>query len=257
MIEEERTPEVLREHFEECLKHLALRLDARRPPGSKGVSMLRKPIAEFCGVGEWTVKTWVSDSAPKVPVGLPEIRLKCLLDLNGYRIIEVERLPRTIRNFMEIIGFGLMSVEEAVELLGYSQNSILYRLFSQKGEGAGVSKEKESKMFDLWKVKRDDLARAKKHAEKHYRLSFLHQRAPLSVPILFPIPAAPGTLTIRQTAILTLSKVLLMLLEEGSLDELSENDLAILKEKHGVNILELSGRLSALSSKIMVLKGKG
>ena len=92
--ETERTPEVFREHFEECLRHFANRFNAKHPPGKKGLPRIRKPIADFCGVGDSAVQAWLSEDQGKSPVGEAEVRLKCFLDLNGYRIIELERLPR-------------------------------------------------------------------------------------------------------------------------------------------------------------------
>jgi hypothetical protein len=241
--------EVFRDHFEDCLMHFANRFNAKMPQGKKGLVEARKPIADFCGASDATVRSWLSDCERRLPMGGLELKLKCFLDLNGYRIIEFERLPKVIRNFAELIGFGILSIEEAGEVLGFSKCSTLYPILSQKGRDTGISKVKESKMFDIWKERKGELEHKKKEALKHYRLDFLNQASSpaMSQPLLFPTKG--GTAAVRRSAVLTILEGLLALLE-GSFDELSESELADLKEHYDGNILQLATRLSDLSSKL-------
>jgi hypothetical protein len=118
--------EIFRDHFEECIAHLARRLNEKMPQRTRGLFEARKPIAEFCGVNDSAVVRWLSETSPGHPIGNLELKLKCLLDINGYRIIEFERLPTALRNFAELIGFGIVTAESASKIVGYTQVSSLY-----------------------------------------------------------------------------------------------------------------------------------
>src|SRR6185312_4720856 len=122
---EVETQEVFRDDFEGCLKHFAARFREFWPPGKLGLAKARKPIADFCSVSEQTIKNWLSEDGT-LPTGEFTIKAECFLDLNGYRIIEFERLPKILRNIAELIGFGLLSGESAGERLGYSGAHSLY-----------------------------------------------------------------------------------------------------------------------------------
>jgi hypothetical protein len=240
--------EVLREHFAECLKHFADRFRTKWPHGKKGLAKARKPIADFCDVNESAVKDWLSYTEnPRPPVGETEVRLKCFLDLNGYRVIELERLSRTVRNFAELIGFGLLSGKNAGELLGYKNPGNLYPVLRGDEEYGGVSKEREAKMFDLWKEKKDELEQRKREAAKRYRVSFSRRIATKPILIVSPVETNVAG---RRSATLKILEGSLALLGDGLFDKLSESELAALKESHGTIILQLSARLSALGLKL-------
>ena len=214
--------EIFRDHFKECLDHFAKRFNAKVPPGKKGFE-LRKLIANFCGVGDPTVQRWLSDFKDHLPVGEIEVKLKCFLDLNGYRVIELERLPRVVRNFVELIGFDLLSTNAAAELLGYVRVYSLYPVLRGDEEYGGISKDKETKMFDVWKGKKEELEQKKREALKLYCFDFLNQTGPVpSQQLLLPPAIIGGTMASRRTAVLTILKGTLVLLEEGLFSELSE-----------------------------------
>ena len=119
--------EIFRGHVEECLKHLGLKLYQGIPRGSRGASEAKRPIADFCGVTVDTTTRWLND--PKhLPVGEVYIRLMCFLSVNGYRVLELERMKPKVRNFARLIGFGLVTSQEAAEMLNYSQISTLFQV---------------------------------------------------------------------------------------------------------------------------------
>lgn len=254
--ETERTPEVFRDHFEECWRHFTNRFNAKYPPGKKGLERIRKPIADFCAVGDQTVARWLSAEKPSTPGGLTDIKLKCFLDLNGYRIIEFERLPRVLRNLSELLGYDVVSVEDAANILGYARPQNIYPVL-REDEHWGVGREKEAKMFDLWKERKDDLELKKKEVLKlcHFDLSIQSPAARPTQPLLLP-PVSNGKLAARRSGVLTILEGVLALIDEGLFEGLSESELEMLKQSDGGTILQLSARLTVLSSKLMVAEGR-
>jgi hypothetical protein len=245
--------EIFREHFEECIAHLARRLNEKMPQRTKGLFEARKPIAEFCGVTDTTVARWLSETLPQRPIGDYEFKMKCLLDINGYRIIEFERLPTTLRNIAELIGFGIVAADKASEFLGYTRTSTLYVIL--RGEG-GLSKEKESAMFKVWKERRDELERRKKEAAQRYHIAFLDPTPDNALSSLILAPSLKnGTAATKRTAVLNVLKGLLGLLDEDLFKGLSESEFDILREQHGSDILQLAARLNALGSKFIARQG--
>ena len=248
--ETEKTPEVFRDYFEECWRHFTNRFNSKYPPRGKDLERLRKPIADFCAVGDKTVARWLSAERPSIPEGITKIKLECFLDLNGYRIIEFERCSRVLRNLAELLGYNVMSVEEVASILGYARAQNIYPVL-REDEHWGVSKEKEAKMFNLWKERRDELELKKKVSLK-YRLDLsIQSSAPrLTQQLLLP-PVTNGKLAARRSGMLTILEGVLALIDEGLFDGLSESELETLRQSDGDTILQLSARLTVLSSKLM------
>lgn len=246
--------EIYREHFDECIAHLARRLNERMPQGTKGLVEARKPIAEFCGVHDNTVARWLSETSPSVhPTGEVEFKLKCLLDINGYRVIEFERLHVVLRNFAELIGFGVFTAESAAKLAGYTQTFFLYDVFRGK---CGTSKEKEAAMFRVWKEKRDELERKKRDSAERYHIAFLDPPPATTLePLIVPASVKNGMVATKRTAVLNVLKGLLGLLDEDPFKGLSESEFDTLRERHGSDILQLAARLNDLGSRFIVRKG--
>jgi hypothetical protein len=160
----EDPPEVFRGHLDECLRHLASVLNAKYPKGSKGVAKAKRPLADFCGVGDQTVNRWLN---AEVPVGLPIIKLVCYLQLFGYKILEYTRIKPARRRFAELVAFGLLTPEDAAALIGYSTAS---QLFSVLKGSEGASDIKDRAMWDAWMQRRAELDQRKIAARENYRL---------------------------------------------------------------------------------------
>ena len=248
MNEVERAPEVYRDHFAECWKHFAARFLAAYPSQNKQFEA-RKPIAEFCGLSPSGVKDWLV--ADRLPVGSTQLKLKCFLDLKGYRIIEFERLPKLIRGLSELIGYGVLKVEEVNQVIGYTQSFALYMVL--RGD-SNFGTDNEAKGWELWKSKREALEQKKRDAGTKYRID-LSKSTPVSLPVMVvsPAPAVPpaNALATHRSGVLTLFEGLLALLNEGLFENLSERELTEMKEKKGGVILALSAKLSCLSSKLI------
>lgn len=107
---------VFRGHFDECLKHLGKSIFALVRRCSEEATLAKKPVADFCGVQICSVSRWLRGTV--LPIGEQYIKLMCYLDLVGYRVIELERMPKGRRYFAELIGFGLISSKQAAEQYG-------------------------------------------------------------------------------------------------------------------------------------------
>jgi len=235
--------EVFRGHMEECLRHLDSRLASRAPKGTKGAALVRKPVADFCGISVKTVSRWLRTGS--LPVGEPLIKLMCYLDMVDYRVIELEKMPKVRRNFAELVGYGLLPIEQAAEFLGYSSTSTLYQVLQGHYD---ASKDKEQKMWDAWKERKEELQQKKEESQELYRLDIphkVHPKAEVSKASERPMSAS------RKTAAVSIMEGLLALLEEGSFDNLSDSDLANLKQSANT-VLRLSAHLSALSSRFIM-----
>lgn len=235
--------EVFRGHFEECLNHFGISLASRAPKGTREAAQAKKPMADFCGVRIGSVERWMRGAG--LPVGEQHFKLICYLDMAGYRVIELERMPKFLRNIAELISFGILPAQEATKLLQYS---ITYQLFAVLRGDQGISKEKEQKAWDVWKERRVDLEKKKEQARELYRLvisSKVRTKAELSRPANVP--------TSRKTAVVSIMEGLLALLEENSFEKISEDNLAELRQSADT-VLNLSARLSALSSRLIMSK---
>lgn len=235
--------EVFRGHFEECLNHFGISLASRAPKGTREAGQAKRPMAGFCGVGIGSVERWVRGAG--LPVGGQHFKLMCYLDMAGYRVIELERMPKVLRNIVELISFGILSAQEATKLLQYS---IISQLFVVLRGDQGISKEKEQKAWDIWKERRKELEKKKEQARELYCLDILPKvstKAELSRPAT--------VLMSRKTAVVNIMEGLLALLEESSFEKISEDNLAELRQSADM-VLNLSARLSALSSRLIMSK---
>lgn len=237
---------VFRGHIDECLRHLAASINERASKGSWGAGQAKEPAANFCAVTVSTVARWLNKTT--LPIGEQLIKMMCYFDLIGYKVIEFERLPRVRRNFAELIGFGLLSSQEASQLLGYTSVSTLYQVLQGT---QGASESKDQKMWDVWKERKQDLQRKKEQAQEIYRLDI-----PLRVRPKTTIQQEDvGTSPCVQTAVVNIMEGLTSLLEGDSFKNPSEKDLNILKQSAGT-ILRLSARLSTLSSMVITPNGQ-
>ncbi len=245
---EHEQQEVFRGHFEECLEHLKAGLLTRFPKGSKGAGKARHPIAEFCGVEQSSVERWFYRKS--LPDGDVRIRLICYLSLRGYKIIEWERLSTNRRNFAELVGFGLLSMQEAAQLVGYTEASTLSQVLQGNQSS---SEDKDQKMWDAWKERREELEQKKVKSRDLHRLDI-------------PLAAHSKAERVRQRqeiasssprlAVVTLMEGLLALLEERSFNDRSDSELGQLRESVNT-ILRLSAQLSTLSSRLITDQQKG
>jgi len=233
----QETKEVFRGHFEECLRHLSLKLAATVPKGSKEAPKMKQPIADFCGASVGSVTRWMrgGNTPGAIPVGANFIKLMCYLDMVGYRVIELERMPKGHRNFAELIGYNLLDIDDAVALLGYTNSSTLYQVLQGH---QGISNDKDEKMWRYWKTRKAELQKKKEEA------LILHLATQQRV--------SSGNHSVPHQIVSHMGD-LLALLEDHPLDKVSGNDLAIL-QRSANTMLRLSVHLNALGTRLIVSK---
>ena len=229
-----------RGHLEECVRHLGDQLSAKAPKGTRGCLQAKKPIADFCGVSLDSAALWLQGG--NLPIGDRLIKLTCYLDMIGYRVIELERMPKGRRNLVELIGFGILTTEKAVDLLGYSSASSLYQVLQGN---QGISESKEEKAWDIWRGRKEDLQQKKEKAFELYSLD--------SKPTASKTPEERQVLS-SGSATIKIMEGLLIMLEQSSLEDLSDKDFAEFQKSADV-VLRLSAKLSTLSSRLLIRKG--
>ncbi len=234
--------EVFRGHFDECFKHFSLCFSAQVPKGTSEATAARKPIADFCGAIPETVADWLRGTYN--PVGEKFIKLMCFLTLVGYKVIELERMKGGRRGVFELIGFGILTGEQATQLIGYAYPQKFYRILRGEQE---ASADKEQKMWDVWKERREELEQKKQQAKEQYQLSFtleVRSKSVIGAEELKEIAVSTRMLTVQKTAIARIMEALLCLLEG-----IPEEELARLPQSN--LILRLSARLSAVSARLI------
>ena len=220
--------EVFRGHLEECVQHLAVQLLRKTPKGSHESTQAKQPIADFCGVSVKSVTRWLQD-AESLPGGETLIRLMCFLDMLGYQVLELERMPKARRNFAELIGFNILPGQQAADLIGYAKPSTLYLVLLAN---QSTTKDKETNMWTEWKSRKEQLEARKKYwSDRH-------------IGVLLGLPATTSLANRRCDAVANVMKGLLSLLDAEQFDVLAEDDLEDQKEAIGT-VLDLSDELQA------------
>ncbi len=81
-------------------------------------------VARFTGANGQTIKDW--DTGKYRPNGELLLKLRCFLDLVGYRVIEFEELPDVARQFARLIAYDIFSLEDAKQALDYRDIRAVY-----------------------------------------------------------------------------------------------------------------------------------
>ncbi len=230
--------EAFRGHVVECFMDLVSKLEHAHPKGSKGAQQARKPIADFCDVSVSSVGRW-NRNPDAMPVGGVLIKLICYLNLMGYKVIELERMVTGPRAFMEIVGFGLLTIDEAATVLDYARTSTLYQVLLGH---QGTSPDRAQKMWEEWKTRKSALDAAKDAARKRYWL-----------PALGDIPVTtPTRIRSRYQNTLRIMEGLLGMLEEDPLGSLSQDAIRRLPLEDVQIIFRLSGAMSGMSAQVLL-----
>ncbi len=97
--------------------------------GSRDAVILRKPITDFLGVRDSTVRRWLSGGRP--PMGLPLLKLRFLLEAAGYELDSLKNFKRAplLRHGAELLVFGIMTHEEMQKALNFVNSQSVFRIF--------------------------------------------------------------------------------------------------------------------------------
>lgn len=126
----------------QCLTHLA------NAVAGPNFNEKRAVIADFTGVGEGTVQRWFTDES--FPVGEALIRLRFYLEFLGYHVTELQSLNESIRKAARLFAFGIASITEIANLVGYkgneksANNILIYVLRGMQGVQANKIKQFDS-----------------------------------------------------------------------------------------------------------------
>ena len=244
----DETSHVFSGNFDDCWKHFVKAMSLRYPKGSRGVAKARKPLAEFCNVDSRTPDDWFNRNV--MPIGGQWIKVAFFLEINGYRVRELVRVDQSRRNFMELIGYDIISGAEATSALGYAHSASLYSML--RGEHEALQ-SKQDKMYEMWKQRKELLERKKTEACERYVISLSDEDAPDSRVSL----AMPAQLSDTQSSAKSsplhgglVFQIITLLLSalEGANGAISIENLAPAEKD---TILRLSSRLSELSAGIM------
>ena len=82
-------------------------------------------MADYVGVEKSTVRRWYNG---KLPVGAEMLKVRVMLVLLGYSVEEFNALALPARQFAQAIALGLISPEDAQEMVGYENLQSLFAL---------------------------------------------------------------------------------------------------------------------------------
>ena len=236
---DEDSTEIYRGHFDQCIGHLARRLAAQAPTGSRNAAKGIFPLVTFCNVDTRSAERWLRDVV--VPRGEPFFKLMCYLDSIGYRVIELENTPQVRRSILELVGYSILTPQQLTSILGYKRPSILYRILAGR---ASASKDVENKMWGLFKERREDLARKKRDVRP-----VDGETMSVSAPVV-PVPE-PNEEAVKPRATVEMFVVSAMKGLLDLLDGVSDETILDHARSESSMILRLSERLRALTSRLI------
>lgn len=227
---DEAVVELFRGRLAECVEHFAQCFNAHFPKGIKGTEAARKPMADFCQVDVGTTKNWLDGSSTYH--GISKVRLMCYLEMLGYHVLEMDQF-QTRREFVELLGYGVVTPEQAAAALGYSDAAKVVRILRP---GEGIGDEKELRMFALCREKREELAQKKEFSRQNFRLEF---------------PLVPSVEKKKVSAVLSIMEGLLSLLESNEIGLPFIANLHNLSPQDRSTVLKLADVVSVLPSKMI------
>ena len=245
-------PDLMLGYAKDCLLDYGQRIGLRRH--AKDARKKLADVASFCGVSEVTVGRWINQENQRQPIGELLVRLFCFLRVLGYQLIEFKNLESLFSNLAELIGYRVLSAEQLGGLLGYSNPN--KSIFDSIFRGINMLPERREKLLAIWKDYKSKLDEAKAKAREKYYNRFLAQVSapgPGRLDIFFPEEERSGQTTACSSPVVTIMDGLLKLLEE---ELLSEEKIGDLTSHDAQIILELSGRLSSLASKVIGKEGE-
>ncbi|MSU54416.1 MAG: hypothetical protein EXS48_01060 [Candidatus Staskawiczbacteria bacterium] len=231
-------------HWDECLRHYAEDLSSRAPPNPKKAARLRNPMTQFCKVRSANVLRWFKQIVE--PTGESILRVMFFLDLVGYRVSELEAMPKYVRHFAELVVFNLLTMDEAARLIGYPTT---HNLFPVLLKGKGVLREKEEMMWQAWKERKTEV---EKRIEEHRKL-YAQEGTPTVQAQQNGVPLSRQNLQPRhdprnERTLIHLVNGLAELLDEISLEDFSRSAFV---QEHSKDVENLAVLVTSLSTKLI------
>ena len=155
----------------ECVKDFAARM--------KGKFAFRNKICDFFGANKNSGHRWFEDL--NMPVGTYLLKMRLLLELNGYEVAGIKSVDPALQEFGELIALEILSVEQARVHLKFSKiDSVLNSILGK----TGVSEKKMQEFRNACSLYR--ASRQKKLHEWQKNLVLLREE-----PAEMPIKPAP------------------------------------------------------------------
>jgi len=99
-----------------------------------------------------TVDAW--QQGKTLPRGIDNVKVRVLLDLAGYTVMEFQEIPEVTRQLARLIAFDIYTLDEVREELKYSNPQEVYRVILK---GAGLNGDRQDSMKALVEVGADDI----------------------------------------------------------------------------------------------------
>ena len=111
----------------------------------------RNLLCDFCGVIHSTGKRWAAGNSP---IGINLVKLRYALVMLGYTVDELLILPPEIYKFGELVAFGTLTFDDAVQLLEFTQPQNLLRILHGR---EGTRNDRIAKMVEVIETFDNDL----------------------------------------------------------------------------------------------------
>ena len=231
-----------RGHIEDCLKAYVEAFSKMYPPGERNTGKAKIPIMEFCDAERPTLDDWFAGRS--IPRADKLIRLICWLDASGFQVIEFTSLDRSLRNFAELVGYGLFTVDDLGVKIGYGQTKHLSLAFQGKET---LSDERRSMLWEIWKQNREALTKRK--AEVRKQLICFQETSTETPVVKQPLPTHPRS-NGQATGLLLMIEGMLTMLGEEPLGNIPSSDFAHVSDTKIEKVSLLSMRLGELAVEI-------
>lgn len=140
-----------------CLKHLAIAIG--------NDTAKRDVIARFADVDSSTVRRWFKDE--RTPIGEPLVRTRFYLELLGYDVEELQALDAVVRDAARMFSFGVASIPEIVQLVGYTEGRSGIETVIAVFRGAqGISRKKHKDLEAFVEMNREIFAEKKRMVKR-------------------------------------------------------------------------------------------
>jgi hypothetical protein len=156
-------------------------------------------------------------------------------------------MDKVIRSFVELIGFSILTIEDARERLGFSLTQNIYDAVWGR---SGLSEEKKQIMWSLWKEHKEELEIRKEKIRSTSSFKALLEQP--NQALLSPLSQVPvQQMSNQRMSAMCILSGLLLLLEDGLFENLSDEEVEKFTPADLQNIGRLSVHLSTLSSRLI------
>lgn len=231
---------IYRDKLADCLRHFNQALQTRWLNGRE-LHKIRARLAEFCGVGRVAIGRYLQ--VRHLPRGEFWFRLACLLEIQGYQVIELERVGRHRRHIIDLLAYRVVKAEELAKQVGYSSAWGMYDMLKVRSDLSGPIAERYWSVYVQYK---EQLEQVKAEAMSKYHIDLVSGPAtttsvPSGAEKQLPLAVAKST---NHTSGL-------LLVMQGTILLLKKADLILMSPAERRAILQLSAELNTLSAKLI------